>query len=53
MLKAGTPVTATFGPRKGQTGKLIEPTGVETSWVKWKGSDATPYPHRSLQVEPK
>lgn len=47
--KAGDTVVATFGPKDGQRGKLVEPVGFEMSWVKWVGEDATPYPYRSLK----
>jgi hypothetical protein len=48
-LKAGERVVATAGERRGQIGRLIEPVGVEMSWVRWSEADQTTYPHRSLQ----
>jgi hypothetical protein len=50
-MKAGDAVIATTGPRAGQRGKLVEPVGCETSWVKWVGAAATTYPHRSLKKD--
>ena len=50
-LKAGDRVVATAGKRRGQTGRLIEPIGVETSWVRWSPTDQTTYPHHSLRKE--
>lgn len=50
-MKAGDKVIATAGPKLGKRGKLIEPTGVEVSWVKWVGAPPTTYPYRSLQLD--
>lgn len=50
-LKAGDRVVATAGKRRGQVGRLIEPVGVETSWVRWSATDQTTYPHHSLRKD--
>lgn len=50
-FKAGDRVLATAGKRRGQIGRLIEPIGVETSWVRWSRTDQTTYPHHSLRKQ--
>jgi hypothetical protein len=46
----GDRVVATAGRREGQEGRIIDPTGVEQSWVRWKGGDVTTYPHEALEL---
>ena len=45
----GDRVVATNGLRKGQAGRVVDPTGVEASWVCWKSGPPTIYPHDSME----
>lgn len=51
----GDRIVAMKGDRAGQKGKLVEPLGVNISWVKWdrgsKGAAYSAYPFESMRYE--
>lgn len=46
----GDRIIATRGVRKGELGKVVDPTGVEMSWVAWRKGPPTTYPHDSMAL---